>query len=302
MSDFPPGRFGYATIFSGGALTPAIVTDSGVMALQRLIGDDAPISVRAILIDSGEKWIDRILAAIPGARGWSAVDEVDFAPPLPDPSNLYLAGANYWDHIAEMNVTPPDKAVDDVFHFMVPSSSLVGSGHDVLRPQGVQQLDWEVELAAVIGRRAESVRVEDALDFVAGYAVANDISARGPSTFHPVFGLRFLHAKGQATLKPMGPVIVPARFVPDPGKLALSTQVNGEPRQKSNTQQMVWTLPEQISYLSSRAPLLPGDIILTGTPAGTAVAYHDAYLADGDIVTARVEGLGVLTNRIAGHR
>ena len=299
MPDYPDGRFGVATIDERGTAVPAVVTARGVVALATLLGPGAPPSVRGLLTDGWDGWCDRIAAALAETEdsGWTAEADVAFGPPLPDTSNLYMAGANYYDHIKEMRAPVPDKAVEQVFHFMVPSGSLTGTGHDVVRPAGVEKLDWEVELAVVIGRPARHVSVEDALTYVAGYTVANDVSARDDSIRHPIFGIRFLSAKGQATLTPMGPAIVPARFVPDPGALALSTLVNGEVRQKSNTAQMIWTIQEQIAFLSGQAPLHPGDVILTGTPAGTAAA-HGAYLADGDVVTTAVEGLGTLTNRI----
>lgn len=298
------GRFGLATIDADGALRPAVVTDSGVLTLAALLDGAAPASVRALLEDWDE-WCDRIAAALgAGADGWRPAGEVSFAAPLPDPSNLYLAGANYHDHLAEMKKyastmrSGADDPTDDpVFHFMIPSTSLVGTGHDVVRPKGAVNLDWEVELAVVIGRRADTVAVEDALSYVAGYAVAHDVSVRGPQTMHPIFGVRFIEAKGQATLTPMGPMLVPARFVPDPQDLVLSTHVNADLRQDSTTQQMMSTVAEQIAILSSRAPLVPGDIILTGTPAGTAAA-HGTFLADGDVVTMTVEGLGTLVNTI----
>ena len=233
------------------------------------------------------------------ATAWVPPEDVTFAAPLPDPTNLYLAGANYYDHVKEMGGPTPDKATDYAFHFMLPSASLTGTAHDVLRPLQIEKLDWEVELAVVIGRRADAVPASEALDYVAGYAVANDVSVRDEAMFHPIFGVRFLFAKGQATLTPMGPVLVPARFVPDPGQLALSLSVNGELRQKSSTAQMIWSVQEQIAFLSSQAPLLPGDVLLTGTPAGTA-ASHGAYLTDGDVMTASVEGLGELVNRVVG--
>jgi 2-keto-4-pentenoate hydratase/2-oxohepta-3-ene-1,7-dioic acid hydratase in catechol pathway len=303
MSAIVDGEFGFATIAHGAEWVPAVVTAAGVTSLSALLGDGVPASVRG-LFEDWDGWCDRVVAAIAAADpgvSWQATDVAAFGPPLPDPSNLYLAGANYYDHVKEMGVDPPDKTTEDVFHFMVPSGSLTGTGHDVYRPAGVTQLDWEVEIAVVIGRPADSVAPESALEYVAGYAVANDVSVRGSSIFHPIFGLRFLFAKGQATLTPMGPVIVPARFVPDPMNLSLSMLVNGEIRQESNTAQMIWSIQEQIAYLSAQAPLSAGDVILTGTPAGTAAAY-ESYLDDGDVMTATVDGLGVLTNRVVGAR
>lgn len=301
------GRFGLSTIRQEGTRVPAVLTDHGVVPLASLVGD-APASVRGLLPDWAA-WCDRIEAALAaGGVPWTPAGEVDFDAPLPDPANLYLAGANYHDHVAEMSrysaaMGRPFALRDDdeVFHFMVPSTSLVGTGHEIVRPARADQLDWEVELAVVIGRRADAVPAERALDVVAGYAVANDVSWRGPLTMHPVFGVRFLAAKGQATLTPFGPAIVPARFVPDPQALTLSTHVNGEVRQHSSTAQMIATVRDQIALLSSRVPLEAGDVILTGTPAGTAAA-HGTFLADGDVVTTTVEGLGVLTNTVAGTR
>ena len=295
-------RFALARIeTSAGAAEVAVLTDRGVQPLTVMLGADAPESVAAMLPD-WDQWCDRIAAALasPASTGWQPVADVSFAAPLPAPGALYLTGANYYDHIAEMKAQQPDKSTEDVFHFMIPATSLVGDGHFVIRPPGVIKLDWEVELAAVIGRRAVDVKVDDALDYVAGYTVANDVSSRDPDLiFHPIFGVRFVVAKGQATMTPMGPAIVPARFVPDPGHLRLTTYVNDELRQNSNTDQMIWTLPEQIAYLSGMTALEPGDIILTGTPAGTAAA-HGTYLGDGDVMRVSVEGIGTLVNTVAG--
>ena len=306
VEDLMPARgpeFGFASVEQGGGTVAAVVTKQGVVPLRRLLGAGSPGSVRGLLPE-WDRWCDEVAAAVEAADAaleWLPPTDVVFAPPLPDPSNLFLAGANYYDHVREMKAHLPDKATEDVFHFMVASGSLTGTGHDVYRPPGVERLDWEVELAVVIGRRADRVPVEDALDHVAGYAVANDVSVRDPSLMHPIFGVKFLLAKGQATLTPMGPVVVPARFVPDPGALSLSLLVNGQVRQDSTTAQMIWSVQEQVAYLSAQAPLSPGDVILTGTPAGTAAA-HGTYLADGDVMTASVQGLGVLTNRVVGAR
>jgi 2-keto-4-pentenoate hydratase/2-oxohepta-3-ene-1,7-dioic acid hydratase in catechol pathway len=302
MPDPQNTRFALATIEEGGRPGgPAVLTERGVLALSALLGADAATSIQQMLPD-WERWCDRIAAALDSgvASGWQDVHEVLLAPPLPAPGSLYLTGANYYDHIAEMKAQLPDKAVEDVFHFMIPATSLVGDRHDVVRPPGVEKLDWEVELAAVIGRRAVDVKAENALDHVAGYTVANDVSSRDMDLIvHPIFGIRFIVAKGQATLTPMGPALVPARFVPDPGKLRLTTYVNDELRQSSSTDQMIWTLQEQIAFLSSMTALEPGDVILTGTPAGTAAA-HGSYLADGDVMSVSVEGIGTLVNTVVG--
>lgn len=303
MTEMSSTRFALATIEqAGGPAGAAVLVDRGVLPMTVLFGTDAPDSVSAMLPD-WDGWCDRIAKALELLAedvAWRPPDQVLLAAPLPAPSALYLTGANYYDHIAEMKAHLPDKATEDVFHFMIPATSMVGDRHPVVRPPGVQQLDWEVELAAVIGRRAVDVKVDDALDHVAGYTVANDVSARDRDLiFHPIFGVKFVVAKGQATLTPIGPAIVPARFLPDPGHLRLTTYVNDELKQDSNTDQMIWSLAEQISFLSGMTALEPGDIILTGTPAGTAGA-HGTYLADGDVMRVSVEGVGTLVNQVVG--
>ena len=293
-------KFGIATVEADGVAQPAVVTDEGIALLLELLGQDAACSVRDMVIDDWESWCDRIASALDRSRSlkWKPISEFTFHAPLPNPTNIYMAGANYYDHVHEMLPDQEfDKANQEIFHFMVPTASLTGTGHDVIRPAGVDKLDWEVEVAAVIARYAENVSASAALNFVAGYSVANDVSVRDATMYHPIFGVRFLFAKGQATLTPMGPVIVPSRFVPAPESLALSTRVNGVIKQQSTTAQMIWSISEQIASLSRQAPLLPGDIILTGTPAGTAAA-QGVYLADGDEMVVEVEGLGVLANRV----
>jgi 2-keto-4-pentenoate hydratase/2-oxohepta-3-ene-1,7-dioic acid hydratase in catechol pathway len=179
---------------------------------------------------------------------------------------------------------------------------MIGHRRTVRRPSGEgAKLDWEVELVAVLGTRIEAASAAQALDAVAGYTIANDISVRdwGATGRHPVFGHRWLERKGRATLLPVGPMLVPARLIDDPMDLELRLEVNGSVRQRSRTSEMIFGIAEQVAYLSSLTALLPGDLILTGTPAGTASA-HGTYLRDGDLVTATIERLGALENRIEG--
>ena len=292
-------QFGLATINSVAQTFPVATTARGMARLTDLLAH-APASIEAALDD----W-DAICDAVSGALAalgegppWMPLAEAAFAPPLSRPSAMYCSGANYYDHIAEMNAQQPDKSVEDAFHFLISPAAMTGHLQPVIRPAGAENLDWEAELVAVIGRRAERVAEADALQYVAGYTVANDVSVRDASMRHPIFGARWISSKGQVTMKPIGPSVVPARFVSDPMSLRVSTHVNGEERQASNTNQMIWSLQEQIASLSRKVPLLPGDLILTGTPAGTAAGHGGQYLADGDVVTVNVEGIGTLTNTI----
>jgi 2-keto-4-pentenoate hydratase/2-oxohepta-3-ene-1,7-dioic acid hydratase in catechol pathway len=211
-----------------------------------------------------------------------------------------MAGANYRDHIEEMTGAPVDPAYVVPYHFLAPAGALGGHRAVVHRPRGCQQLDWEVELAAVIGSRASSIDVGQALDHVAGYSVANDFSLRDFALRPDLpLGVDWLRSKCYSGCLPMGPAIVPSAFVGDPQALRLSLSVNGEVMQDSTTALMVFSLAEQIAALSAIVPLLPGDIVCTGTPAGVGFA-RGQFLEPGDVTVAEVEAIGKLQSRIVG--
>jgi 2-keto-4-pentenoate hydratase/2-oxohepta-3-ene-1,7-dioic acid hydratase in catechol pathway len=233
-----------------------------------------------------------------------AVDAATLLPPVPDPPNLYMAGANYADHAREMRRLAPDAPIDrplaGPFFFLKPTTTLIGHRAAVELPASVNRLDWEVELAAVIGRRAHRVDESRALEYVAGYTVVNDVSARdrfvregaeAPMTYD------WIGQKAWHTSCPAGPWLLPARDCPDPGSLSLRLTVNGEAMQDSNTAQMIFSLEEQIAYLSSILPLVPGDIIATGTCAGVG-AGRGRFLAAGDTMVAEIESIGALENPV----
>ena len=166
------------------------------------------------------------------------------------------------------------------------------------RPPGCTQLDWEIELAVVIGRRAEHVSLDAALEYVAGYTVANDLSMRDFAMRPDVpFGVDWIRSKGYAGCLPVGPTIIPSAFVPDPQRLSLSLSVNGEKMQDSSTALMLFSVAEQIVALSAIVPLLPGDLICTGTPAGVGFA-RGRFLEPGDVTVAEIEILGRLETRV----
>jgi 2-keto-4-pentenoate hydratase/2-oxohepta-3-ene-1,7-dioic acid hydratase in catechol pathway len=173
-------------------------------------------------------------------------------------------------------------------------------------PEGAQKLDWEVELAVVIGRKTRNIPVARALDCVAGYTIANDLSARDLSRRDGIapqspFRFDWLAHKSFDTACPLGPWIVPASQIADPQALAISLLVNDEVKQNSNTREMIFTVAEQIADLSFRMTLWPGDVILTGTPAGTAGATG-RFLKAGDRISARIEGIGELNNTVGVSR
>lgn len=220
-----------------------------------------------------------------------------FHPPLDNPPKLLCIGANYHDHILEMKIP---MVPDYPYSFVKPSSNtLRGSGEEVTAPAGVQMLDWEAELAAIVGQRAHGVKAGDALTIVAGYANFNDLSARDWLASRPAIGVDWVRHKAFDGFGPFGPYFVPAEFVPDPQQLAIELKVNGVVKQSSSTAQMVFGVAEIIEHLSSIMTLEPGDVIATGTPAGVAGGHSPAvYLKAGDVVTMSIGDCGILETPI----
>ncbi|RKE38573.1 2-keto-4-pentenoate hydratase/2-oxohepta-3-ene-1,7-dioic acid hydratase in catechol pathway [Paraburkholderia sp. BL23I1N1] len=237
----------------------------------------------------------------------SALEGVQLLAPILYPPAVFCAGANYTDHVSRMAAKlglerfPNPKSVGSKpFHFLKASRCCVGPGAEVRAPS--RDVDWEVELVAVIGKPARHVKVDEALSYVAGYMVGNDLTARDlarrpeiPSSLP--FSFSWLDAKSFEDSAPIGPWIVPAEDVGDPLKLDLKTWVNGELKQDSNTSKMIFSVQEQIAYLSEQITLNPGDIIFTGTPAG-AGAETGEFMKHGDTVTVWIEKIGQLTTKI----
>lgn len=219
--------------------------------------------------------------------------------PLQYPGKVLCAGANYYDHIAEMGVQDLRKEAQRLFFFFKPPRhALVGPGPTVVYPADTKMFDWEVELAAVIGRRAKRLTLANALEAVAAYSIAIDFSARdlnqAPNTFYK---LDWVAGKAQDTCCPLGPRLVPAAFVDNPQDLALKLSVNGETKQNARTSGMIFDLREQLVTLSAIMTLDPGDVVLTGTPAGVGFPKR-TFLKAGDRVCAEIESIGTLNVEI----
>jgi len=197
------------------------------------------------------------------------------------PSKVVAVGKNYADHAREMGDEPP---VEPVL-FLKPSTSVIGPGDRILRPAGIDRVDYEGELAVVIGRLTKGVAADRALDHVLGYTCANDVTARD---LQKTDG-QWARAKGFDSFCPLGPWIETDL---DPGALDLTTTVNSEVRQQSSTKQMLHGVAELVAYASAVMTLLPGDVLITGTPAGIGP------LADGDEVSVTIAGIGTLTNPV----
>ncbi len=211
--------------------------------------------------------------------------------PVPNPGKIICIGTNYADHVKEMNSTIPQHPV----LFAKFANSLIGPEDSIEKSPATEKLDYEVELALVIGKRAKGVSREDANQYIAGYTIGNDISARDLQKRTP----QWLQGKTLDRSTPIGPWIVTADEIEDPGKLAVKSYVNGELRQSSSTSELIFDVPYLVSFLSELMTLEPGDIILTGTPHGVGFAMDPPqFLKAGDRVTMEIENIGTLENAV----
>ena len=215
-----------------------------------------------------------------------AVDrEERIAPCVSMPTKIVCVGLNYRQHAIESGMEIPKEPV----LFLKATTALAGANDDVVIPPGAEKVDWEVELAVVIGRRASHVSAQTALEHVAGYCLHNDYSERA---YQLERGGQWVKGKSCDTFAPLGPELVPAGQI-DPHKLRLWLRVNGTMMQDSNTSDFIFTLPFLISYISEFMTLVPGDVISTGTPPGVGLGFKPPrYLKSGDVVESGIEGLG----------
>jgi 2,4-didehydro-3-deoxy-L-rhamnonate hydrolase len=225
-------------------------------------------------------------------------DHEGWLPPVLGPGKVIGIGANYKDHLDSAGIPHPSTP----YLFLKPASTtLLGAGRTLVIPRQVQYADWEGELAAIIGAEARDVSESDALDHVAGYAVANDFSARDwLANAIPPLGSDWMLHKGWDGFTPLGPLITPAEFVPDPQSLTITLDVDGVRKQDGNTANMVFTVAQLIAHASSIMTLEPGDVFLTGTPMGSGFALTpQERLEPGQTMVVEVEGLGTLTTPTA---
>jgi 2-keto-4-pentenoate hydratase/2-oxohepta-3-ene-1,7-dioic acid hydratase in catechol pathway len=210
--------------------------------------------------------------------------------PFPRPGKIVCVGLNYRDHAEESGMEIPKWPL----LFAKWPSSVIGPGSPIVLPHQAKEVDWEAELGVVIGRRAQCVPLAEALDHVAGYCCANEVSARDIQFADG----QWTRGKSFDTFCPVGPITT-AEEVPDPQALGIRCLLNGEVVQSSSTAQMVFTVAEVIAFISDGITLEPGDLILTGTPPGVGLGRKPPlYLADGDEVTVEIDGIGSLTNPV----
>jgi acylpyruvate hydrolase len=214
--------------------------------------------------------------------------------PLDRPGKIIAVGLNYREHADEGGVATPATPV----LFTKWPNCLIADGDAIVIPDGVHQVDWEAELAVVIGRTARGVTVDEALEYVGGYTVLNDVTDREAQFAEG----QWSRAKSYDTFGPVGPRVVPAAEIADPQLLAISARLNGEIMQSSNTSHMIHSVASLVAFISSRITLDPGDLIATGTPAGVG-AFREVprFLQPGDTICVEVEQIGALTNPVAAE-
>ncbi|NXM77569.1 FAHD2 protein, partial [Serilophus lunatus] len=214
-------------------------------------------------------------------------------PPVGDPEKVICVGLNYRDHCLEQGLGAPTEPVI----FSKFPSAITGPFDDIVRPQDTTELDWEVELAAVIGKRGRNIEAAVALEHVVGFTVANDVSAR--DWLRGRNGRQWLLGKTFDTFCPLGPAIVTREAVPDVHNLWIRCSVNGRRMQESSTCNLIFGVPALIAWVSRFVTLVPGDILLTGTPAGVGVFRKPPiFLKPGDEVQCEIEELGTICNRV----
>ena len=266
----------------------AAITDKGVINLSEL-GFTGSMKD---LIKSGKAELDKVSSLIKNADNFQNIDYSDFDAPIKDPSKIIAIGLNYVDHASESKMEIPKTPIV----FTKFSNSITGPTGDIKIPKRLtQKADYEVELAVVIGKQGKNITKENALDFVFGYTVINDISARDLQFSDG----QWVRGKSLDTFCPMGPIIVTKDEIPDPQNLKLICEVNGERLQNDSTKNMIFGVADLISILSEAFTLEPGDIIATGTPSGVGFSRKPPiYLKEGDIIKTSVEGIGELVNKV----
>jgi 2-keto-4-pentenoate hydratase/2-oxohepta-3-ene-1,7-dioic acid hydratase in catechol pathway len=221
-----------------------------------------------------------------GERVLYGFDELRLLPPVPRPGKILCAGVNFKQRLRER---PTSIASSEGSFFIKVSSAVAGPGEAVVRPQFVRELDYGIELAAILGAKLKAASQADAMEAVAGYTILNDVTARDVRMHQATLG------KNYDSFCPLGPCLVTADEVPDPARLRLRTWINGELRQDDSTADWVLSLPSLLAALSRVMTLEPGDIVSTGTPAGSALSYAPGkFLKPGDRIRMEIEGIGVL--------
>jgi 2-keto-4-pentenoate hydratase/2-oxohepta-3-ene-1,7-dioic acid hydratase in catechol pathway len=288
----------------GGSRTAAVVGEAGAERLVDLhdaTGGRVPVGDFLALLEA-----DALDAARSASGEGVPLGSVELLAPMRRPPKLLAAAGNYQAHIVEGGLAPVDKTVIVPKLFIKPSSSVLDPGKPVTLPTTSNTNDWELELGVIIGRRGKNIPLDQALSYVAGYTVINDVSARtsewglagrNPGEWDLFFD--WLNGKWPDGFAPTGPWVVTADEIPDPQALQMTLKVNDKEWQNASTGDMIFTVAELIAFSSRFMTLEPGDTYATGTPSGVGDA-SGTYLKDGDVMEAWVEGIGTLVTPVVG--
>jgi len=294
-----------STYLHDGLQSCGIITEKGIIDI--VSGTDGKVRSIHQILAQGNSVMAEISGLADSAKDFIRIDNVKLLAPIPRPGKVVGLAGNYEKHIAEaglklgLSESPRTSTVPRPF--LMPATVITGPDSEIPWPAFSEQIDYEVELAVIIGKTANCVPPAEALDYVAGYTIVNDISARSV-TFKENRKARpwdeffdWLGGKWADGFLPLGPYLVTADEIEDVQDLDLELSVNGRVRQKANTSQMIFTVADIVSFLSFLMTLDPGDAIATGTPEGVAMATGE-FLQPGDKIECRIENLGTLTNTI----
>jgi 2-keto-4-pentenoate hydratase/2-oxohepta-3-ene-1,7-dioic acid hydratase in catechol pathway len=255
---------------------------------QEQTGVPIPQTIKEFIVRG---WIDEVKKYLNDLNFSNKINNADLLAPIPDPSKIICLAFNYYDHARDAGLTPSNEPVI----FIKPRTTLNHPFNDVVCPYFVERLDYEAELAVIIGKNTKDIEPENASDCIFGYTILNDVSARDIQFKDK----QFTRGKSIDTFAPCGPWITTKDEIDDPQNLQIVTKVNGEIRQNSSSSKMVISIEKIISSLSKVMTLEAGDIISTGTPAGVAMSMKEPkYLKSGDVVEITIENLGTIRNRI----
>ncbi len=298
------------TYSSNGVVRCGVLGQAGLIDIQSAWeGSEPPGSIMEIL-QRGPECLKQIAVLVESAETFAPTDSFEILAPLPRPGKIIALAGNYDEHIKEVGLTlglsESTRKTTVPRPFIKPATAVLGPSQEIPWPAYSKTLDYEIELGVVIGKIAKSVTPEDALDYVAGYTIINDFSARSV-TFAKNRTKRpwdefydWLNGKWADGFCPMGPYLLTADEIGDVQNLDMKLTINGQVRQHANTSQMIFPVGDVVSFLSQIMTLEPGDIIATGTPSGVAAASGE-YLSPGDRIDAAIEKLGILTNTL-GNR
>ena len=256
---------------------------------QEQTGVPIPQTIKEFIVRG---WIDEVEKYVNDINFTNKINNTDLLAPIPDPSKIICLAFNYYDHARDAGLTPSNEPVI----FIKPRTTLNHPFNDVVCPYFVERLDYEAELAVIIGKNTKDIEPENASDCIFGYTILHDVSARDIQFKDK----QFTRGKSIDTFAPCGPWITTKDEIDDPQNLQIVTKVNGEIRQNSSSSKMVISIEKIISSLSKVMTLEAGDIISTGTPAGVAMSMKEPkYLKSGDVVEISIENLGTIRNRIS---